>query len=372
MDSQGARVVARYAPGRHRRARAAQRFRSGLAVGYVDARQLSRSGLPGVRSLPRRQRAARSSGRGRRRRESSPADGGPRAQGRGLRRSAARRRCDRHRRGAPAPGDRSELSRLRGLQPAAAIAVARCRRGAALLRRAPRGAGDVRADARSSPVRLGRRAARAARAHRVQGMAGVGHRVGRARCNRCWTSLSPRWARLRRTMQGSRRCDDAARSWRPLADSGRCRRRRVGKRAMGAIDDARHVAALRARRCGRATRRARRVALERVDLHVGDARGRRQFDHFIGRLGMRDATTVRFGSPFSYERQTLLYLPRGLDPPSSPRHTEQVIDDRAAGAVRRRWARVPAVHESSRAARRCRDPVAAARSDAAVSGARSG
>ncbi len=56
-------------------------------------------------------------------------------------------------------------------------------------------------------------------------------------------------------------------------------------------------------------------------LAVGD-----KFDHFMARLGMREATTVRFGSPFSYERQTLLYLPRGLDPPSSPRHTEQVID----------------------------------------------
>jgi len=56
-------------------------------------------------------------------------------------------------------------------------------------------------------------------------------------------------------------------------------------------------------------------------LAVGDS-----FDHFMRRLGMREATTVRFGSPFSYERQTLLYLPGGLDPPSSPRHTEQVID----------------------------------------------
>ncbi len=56
-------------------------------------------------------------------------------------------------------------------------------------------------------------------------------------------------------------------------------------------------------------------------LAVGDS-----FDHFMSRLGMREAATVRFGSPFSYERQTLLYLPSGLDPPSSPRHTEQVID----------------------------------------------
>lgn len=56
-------------------------------------------------------------------------------------------------------------------------------------------------------------------------------------------------------------------------------------------------------------------------LAVGDS-----FDHFMGRLGMREATTARFGSPFSYERQTLLYLPRGLDEPSSARHTQQVID----------------------------------------------
>ena len=56
-------------------------------------------------------------------------------------------------------------------------------------------------------------------------------------------------------------------------------------------------------------------------LAVGDS-----FDHFMARLGMREATTARFGSPFIYERQTLLYLPRGLDTPSSPRHTEQVID----------------------------------------------
>lgn len=56
-------------------------------------------------------------------------------------------------------------------------------------------------------------------------------------------------------------------------------------------------------------------------LAVGDS-----FDHFTRRVGMKDAATVRFGSPFVYEQQTLLYLPRGLDSPSSPRHTEQVVD----------------------------------------------
>jgi ATP-dependent DNA helicase DinG len=50
------------------------------------------------------------------------------------------------------------------------------------------------------------------------------------------------------------------------------------------------------------------------------------FDHFMKRIGMRDARTARFGSPFDYESQTMLYLPKGLPPPSSPRHTASVVD----------------------------------------------
>lgn len=50
------------------------------------------------------------------------------------------------------------------------------------------------------------------------------------------------------------------------------------------------------------------------------------FDHFMQRIGMSDAHTARFGSPFDYESQTLLYLPKGLSPPSSPRHTVSVVD----------------------------------------------
>ncbi|AMN47376.1 hypothetical protein ACG33_09755 [Steroidobacter denitrificans] len=50
-----------------------------------------------------------------------------------------------------------------------------------------------------------------------------------------------------------------------------------------------------------------------------------RFDHFIGRIGMKDPRTVRFGSPFDYARQALLYLPRGLPEPSSPRYTQQLM-----------------------------------------------
>ncbi|MEY4933509.1 MAG: hypothetical protein RLZZ403_1829 [Pseudomonadota bacterium] len=56
-------------------------------------------------------------------------------------------------------------------------------------------------------------------------------------------------------------------------------------------------------------------------LAVGD-----DFTHFKRRLGVADAETVRFGSPFDYPNQALMYLPRGLDAPASRRHTRQVIE----------------------------------------------
>jgi ATP-dependent DNA helicase DinG len=56
-------------------------------------------------------------------------------------------------------------------------------------------------------------------------------------------------------------------------------------------------------------------------LAVGES-----FEHFMQRVGMQEADTLRLGSPFDYGNQTLLYLPRGLDAPSSPRHTSQVVD----------------------------------------------
>lgn len=56
-------------------------------------------------------------------------------------------------------------------------------------------------------------------------------------------------------------------------------------------------------------------------LAVGD-----DFSHFTRRVGMQEPVTARFGSPFDYERQALLYLPTGLDAPSSPRHTQQVVE----------------------------------------------
>lgn len=50
------------------------------------------------------------------------------------------------------------------------------------------------------------------------------------------------------------------------------------------------------------------------------------FTHFTRRVGMKEPATALFGSPFDYGQQALLYLPKGLDAPSSPRHTPQVVD----------------------------------------------
>ncbi len=56
-------------------------------------------------------------------------------------------------------------------------------------------------------------------------------------------------------------------------------------------------------------------------LAVGD-----DMQHFVSRIGLVDAQTRQLGSPFDYAKQALLYLPAGLDMPSSPQHTQQVLE----------------------------------------------
>lgn len=51
-----------------------------------------------------------------------------------------------------------------------------------------------------------------------------------------------------------------------------------------------------------------------------------EFSHFARRIGVHDASTAQFGSPFDYAQQTLLYMPERFDSPSSPQYTEKVID----------------------------------------------
>ena len=74
----------------------------------------------------------------------------------------------------------------------------------------------------------------------------------------------------------------------------------------------------------------------RVDLHVGDAGGRPRLLALPARARARP--TRRPGcwdSPFDYATQALLYVPRGLPAPNSPRAHRGGRRRRAAGAARR-------------------------------------
>ncbi len=56
-------------------------------------------------------------------------------------------------------------------------------------------------------------------------------------------------------------------------------------------------------------------------LTVGD-----RFEHFIDRMGLEDALTEHWDSPFDFRRQALLYLPTTMPAPSERRYTEAVIE----------------------------------------------
>ncbi len=48
----------------------------------------------------------------------------------------------------------------------------------------------------------------------------------------------------------------------------------------------------------------------------------RKFDHFKDQLGLNDAEELMLDSPFDYESQSLLYVPRGLPDPRNPKYIE--------------------------------------------------
>lgn len=48
------------------------------------------------------------------------------------------------------------------------------------------------------------------------------------------------------------------------------------------------------------------------------------FGHYCGELGLYDAQTAQWGSPFAYEQQALLYAPENMPEPSSPNYAEAV------------------------------------------------
>jgi len=56
-------------------------------------------------------------------------------------------------------------------------------------------------------------------------------------------------------------------------------------------------------------------------LAVGES-----FEHFTSQLGIQDAITHRWDSPFDYHRQAVLYVPEGMPDPNSPGYTVAVIE----------------------------------------------
>ena len=52
----------------------------------------------------------------------------------------------------------------------------------------------------------------------------------------------------------------------------------------------------------------------------------RDFSHYTSQLGLGDAMTGCWDSPFDYATQGLLYVPRGLPAPNSVEHTNAVVD----------------------------------------------
>ena len=56
-------------------------------------------------------------------------------------------------------------------------------------------------------------------------------------------------------------------------------------------------------------------------LAVGDS-----FDHYTGHLGLQGAETTQWQSPFDFENQALLYMPKNLPDPNDKGYTDSVID----------------------------------------------
>jgi ATP-dependent DNA helicase DinG len=53
---------------------------------------------------------------------------------------------------------------------------------------------------------------------------------------------------------------------------------------------------------------------------------RGNFSHFLGQIGLVDAETAYWDSPFDYANQALLYVPEGMPDPNSPGYTRAVVE----------------------------------------------
>ena len=66
---------------------------------------------------------------------------------------------------------------------------------------------------------------------------------------------------------------------------------------------------------------ARACIFTSATLSVG-----RDFGHYCGQMGLAEARTASWDSPYDFARQALLYIPEGLPEPNTPAHTDAVVD----------------------------------------------
>ncbi len=52
---------------------------------------------------------------------------------------------------------------------------------------------------------------------------------------------------------------------------------------------------------------------------------RKDFSHYLHEIGLKEAETAVWDSPFDYEKQALLYVPEAMPDPNSPGYTEAVV-----------------------------------------------
>ena len=53
---------------------------------------------------------------------------------------------------------------------------------------------------------------------------------------------------------------------------------------------------------------------------------RKDFSHYLHEIGLKEAETAVWDSPFDYEKQALLYVPEAMPDPNSPGYTEAVVE----------------------------------------------
>lgn len=77
---------------------------------------------------------------------------------------------------------------------------------------------------------------------------------------------------------------------------------------------------------GQALARAREAQPQAWILTSATLTAAGKFDHYLAELGIEDATTARWDSPFDFQRQALLYLPQSLPSPYDIRFAEKVAE----------------------------------------------